>query len=110
MTALFEAKELYSRHGLDFERDLGLFLANGLVISLPDRFVMAKQIVALDGPDSWNPKEPDCWYIHCAVGRGCLEWFLLQSPVRLPLLAWRRFKDKRQSFRVYNTSQIERFT
>ncbi len=109
MNAIMEAKQLYAKHGLDFERDLGFYLTNGLVVSRPDRFLMAKTILASEGDDSWNNPNPDTWYVHCAVGKGALEWFLLQAPFRLPKLAWRRFKDSKQTFRIYSTDQFERF-
>lgn len=109
MNAIMEAKQLYTRYGLDFERDLGFYLAHGLVVSRPDRFLMAKMISKNEGDDSWNPQAPDCWYVHCAVGKGALEWFLLQAPVRMPFLSWRRFKDGKNSLRTYRTEQFERF-
>lgn len=109
MNAIMEAKQLYRRHGLDFERDLGFYLTNGVVISRPDKFIMAKPIVAKEGDDCWNPASPDCWYVHCAAGRGALAWFLSQAPFRLPLLAWRRFKNSPQNpLKIYQTDRFER--
>lgn len=110
MNAIIEARQLYSEHGLDFERDLGFYLTNGVVVSRPDRFIMAKPIVAAEGADSWNPPKPDCWYVHCAVGRSALDWFLPQAPFRLPLLAWRRFKNLGNPLRIYSTRRFEALT
>lgn len=110
MSAVQEAKAMFQKAGLStFERDLCWYLEHGIVISRPDRFLMAKLINTVVGDDDWHPKEPDAWYVHCAVGKGCLEWFLCQSPVRMPKLAWRRFKDGHNSLKVYNTNQFERF-
>ena len=65
MNAIMEAKQLYARYGLDFERDLGFYMTNGVVISRPDRFIMAKPIVAAEGENCWNPAEcymtGRCW-------------------------------------------------
>jgi hypothetical protein len=108
MNALLEAKKLYEEQGVNFERELGFYLTNGLVIVRPDRFLMAKMIRLEEGENSWNSKDPDCWYVACAIGKGCLEWFLMQAPLRLHKLAWKRFKDKGQRLRVYNTDQFER--
>lgn len=110
MNAILEARKLYAEHGLDFERDLGFYLTNGVVVSRPDRFIMAKPIVSKDGDDSWNDEKADCWYVHCAVGRGALEWFLMQAPFRLPFIAWRRFKNKNNPLKIFSTSKFERYT
>jgi hypothetical protein len=110
MTALLEAKQMYARLGLNFERDLGFYLTNGVVFSLPDRFLMAKQIEKDAGDDQWNPANPNCWYVHCAVGKNALRWFLDQAPVKLPFLAWRRLKNfPHNPLRIFPTEQFARF-
>jgi len=100
---------MYAKLGLDFERDLGFYLTNGVVFSLPDRFIMGKQIEKDKGDDQWNPANPDCWYVHFAVGKNCLRWFVDQAPVKLPFLAWRRLKGTKQAMRVYPTESFQRF-
>jgi hypothetical protein len=109
MSAVFQAKKMFLDKGINFEEQLCWYLENGVVLSFKDRFIMAKPIVAKDGDDSWNPKSPDCWYIHCAVGSNCLSWFLEQAPFKLPKLAWKRIKSKDNALRVYNSSTFERF-
>ena len=110
MTALLEAKKMYANLNLNFERDLGFYLTNGVVFSLPDRFIMAKSIVKEHGDDLWNEANPDAWYVHCAVGKNALRWFLGQAPVKLPYLAWRRLKNFPQNtLRIYPTEQFARF-
>ena len=109
MNAIQEAKELYKKHNLSFERDLCFYLQHGVVISRPDRFLMAKLInSSLGNDDQWNPLNPDCWLVQCAVGRGSLEWFLLQAPLRMPKSAFRRYKDRQNKLKVYNTNTFER--
>ncbi len=109
MTAIQEAKQMFEARGLNFEEQLGWYLMNGVVVSLPDRFLMAKPIRSWVGDDDWNHPDADCWYCHVAVGKNCLEWFLMQAPYRLPKLAWRRVKDNANRLRCYNTSDFERF-
>ena len=109
MTALLEAKQIYAKLGLDFERDLGFYLTNGFVISMPDRFIMAKPIVKEHGDDPWNEANPNAWYLHFAVGKNCLRWFFDQAPIKLPFLAWRRLKGSKQSIRIYSTDSFQRF-
>ena len=108
MTALHEAKSLYERHGLSFERDLCHYLEHGYVIAMPDRFIMAKPIEKDKGDDQWHAPNPDCWYVHLAAGKNCLKWFLDQAPVQLPYLAWRRYKQGANPLRVYNTATFSR--
>ena len=111
MNAIQEAKSLYIKHGLSFERDLCHYLEHGVVISRPDRFLMGKAVREADGAnadDQWNVKKPDTWYIHCAIGKGFLEWFLMNAPERLPKIAFRRWKQKENKLRFYNTSTFER--
>lgn len=109
MNAIAEAKALYMVRGLNFEERLGWYLMNGIVITRPDRFVMAKPIRSSVGDDDWQAGDAaDCWYVECAVGKGCLEWFLLQAPYRLPRLAWRRVKDKENRLKFYDTATFER--
>ena len=110
MTALLEAKQMYARLGQDFERDLGFYLTNGVVFSLPDRFLMAKQMDTRLGDEIWNPTTANSWYVHCAVGKNCLRWFLDQAPVKFPYLAWRRMKNPaKNNLRIYPTEQFARF-
>jgi hypothetical protein len=109
MTALLEAKQMYANLNLNFERDLGFYLTNGVVFSLPDRFLMAKTIAG-SNDDGWNPANPTAWYVHVAVGKNCLRWFLDQAPFKLPHLAWRRLKNFPQNtLRIYPTEQFARF-
>lgn len=110
MSAILEAKRMFEERGLKFEEQLGWYLMNGgLVVCTPDRFLMAKPIRSWVGDDDWYPENPDAWYVHCAVGKGALEWFLMQAPYRLPKLAWRRMKDGANRLKCYNTSDFERF-
>lgn len=108
MNALFTAKAMYEARGLNFEQDLGYYLTNGIVISQPDRFLMAKPVSKDKGEADWHPEKPDAWYVHMAVGKDCLRWFLQQAPFRLPYLAWSRSKDEDGKLRIYSTERFER--
>ncbi len=109
MSAIAEAKELYAKHGLCFERDLCHYLQHGIVVAHPDRFLMAKPINKELGDDVWNPEAKDTWYVHVAVGANCLKWFLEQAPYQLPFLAWRRWKAKGNALKYYPTKSFARF-
>lgn len=109
MKPIYEAKQMFAEHGLNFEEQLSWYLTNGVVISREDVFLMAKPIDLAKGDDSWCPEKPDCWYVHCAVGKRSPRWFLEQAPYSLPYLAWRRIRDSKNDLRVYNTKTFERF-
>lgn len=108
MSALLAARSLFANSKQDFETQLGWYLQHGVVISTPDRFLMAKPIHAARGDDEWAVKDADAWYVHVAVGHGCLRWWLQQAPYSLPKLAWRRMKDPANSLRVYPTESFLR--
>lgn len=110
MHAIHEAKQMFVERGLNFEQRLCWYLENGLVVVRPDRFLMAKPIRSWVGDDDWNAPDADCWYVDCAVGKGSLEWFLLQAPYRLPKLAWRRTKAKDNVLKYYPTDKFERLS
>lgn len=109
MSAIQEAKAMFEAKGLNFEQQLAWYLTNGLVVCQHDRFLMAKAIRSEVGDDDWNHPDADCWYVNCAVGKGCLEWFLMQAPHRLPKIAFRRLRDPANKLKCYNTSDFERF-
>ena len=110
MSALLAARSLFENHGQNFEEQLGWYLGRGVVISLPDRFIMAKPINASRGDDEWDVRDADAWYVHVAVGANCLGWFMRQAPFRLPLLAWRRRKDPKNRLRVYPSARFSSLT
>lgn len=110
MNAILQAKRLYAEQGRNFEERLGWYLMHGLVVSREDRFLMAKPINSKVGEADWCPETPDTWYVEMAVGKGALEWFLLQAPYRLPKLAFRRIKKPNAPLKFYSTDQFERLS
>lgn len=104
MDALTTAKAMYAQHGLDLEADLAAYLRHGYVVAGPDRLLLFK---AIDQSEAdWHPKTERAWYVHLAVGDGCLGWFRRQAPYELPFLAWFRRKDGKQTLRFYPTDRI----
>lgn len=108
MKAINQAAAIYAKAGFSFEQSLGWYLLHGVVISTPDRFLMAKAVRKEVGESDWNPDNPDCWYVAIAVGKGCLKWFLEQAPFRLPYLAWARMKAKGNPVRIYRAERFAR--
>lgn len=104
MSAIDTAAAMYAKHGLCLEQDLADYLRHGYVCAGPDRLLLFK---AIDQSEAdWHPKNERAWYVHLAVGEGCLGWFRQQAPYRLPFLAWFRRKDGKQTLRFYPTDRI----
>lgn len=110
MNAIFQAKKMYEARGLNFEQDLGHYLTQGIVVSQPDRFLMAKPVRKEIGEKDWHPETPDCWHVHIAIGKGCLRWFFEQAPFFLPFVSFSRSKcrDGGKMLRVYPTEKLKR--
>jgi len=108
MKPVYEAKKLALELGVCFEKELVTHLSHGIVVSLPDRFIMARPIQLSLGDEVLDPPQPDCWLITCAIGKKCLLWFNDQLPMKLPYMAWRRHNDKSNRFRCYNVRSLER--
>lgn len=106
MSPVAEAKAYYISRGWNFEQDLGFYLLNGYVFSTPDRFLMAKPVRKNIGEADWHPECPDCWYVHYAGGKDCLDWFVNRAPYMLPFIGWTRNKGKNQGFRAYPSSLL----
>jgi hypothetical protein len=104
---IIKAKALFSGFGLNFEEQLGWYLANAYVISSPNTFMMLKPIEERVGDDQWMADNPDCWYVHCAVGN--LGSIFSHAPFVLPRVAFRRWKAKGNPLRVYDWASLERF-
>tara|TARA_R110000868_G_scaffold1088_2_gene8325 strand:+ start:394 stop:735 length:342 start_codon:yes stop_codon:yes gene_type:complete len=101
-----EAKDYYKSKGWSFEQDLGFYLCHGYVFCTPDRVLLFKPIRKDIGESDWHPDEPDCWYVHFAVGKDALSWFMDKSPHYLPFIAWARDKGSNGKLRVYETNRL----
>jgi len=110
MNAIVEAKKIFAERGINFEERLGWYLMNGVVISTPERFIMAKAIRKDVGPDDWNPDKPDCWWVDLAAGKGSIRWWLEQAPFKLPFIGWMRSKQAGNRLKFYSTDAFQRHT
>jgi len=110
MKPIYEAKKISAEAGENFEKELTKHLIYGVVVSLPDRFIMGRAMQIELGPDIIDPVKPDCWFVHCAVGQNCLRWFVDQAPFKLPYIAWRRNNDQSGKLRVYNIDVFKRLS
>jgi len=78
MSVVEIAKSLYERKGEgNFEEDVLLYAKEHYIFSSPSCIIMARC-------------EETRWFIHLAVGDGCLSYFLHIMPVWKPFVAWCR--------------------
>lgn len=110
MTAIEEAALIYERNGLHLGTDIEHHLKHGIVLCLPDRFIIGREIRLVNGMET--PCERgigNAWFVHFAVGRGAIKWFLEQAPRRLPFLCWTRLKHKVQGYHPLHIVSTDRF-
>lgn len=79
------AKILYTRAGLDFDKDLVAHLRDGYVVSRPWLFMMFRAVELDDGRHAW--------LLNSAVGN--LDEMPALFPFALPWIAFYRRNDKR---------------
>jgi len=103
---IFKAKEIFTSLNLNFEEQLGWYAANAYAICEPGLFLLFKPIEIEAGDDQWNAPNPDCWYVHCAVGE--LGAILSRAPYALPKVAFRRWKQKGNPLKVYDWDALVR--
>lgn len=93
-TAISIARALHARHTgpqhASFEQVLGWYLADGVVWSTPQEFLLARP-GWWDGRQVHLDKAPaNCWLVHCAVGVGRKHSIQSRLPYRLNHIAWHR--------------------
>ena len=92
MTAYEQAQSLYQGLETTLEQDIDYYSRNHFVIIAPHCIILAKL-------------ENEYWFIHLAVGVGCLDYFLRIMPVYRPFVAWSR-RGKVAKF--YKTENLKR--
>lgn len=110
-TAIQQAAELYSAHGLILAKDLEHYLKYGYVFCTPDRLLLARSIDLEKGQDHWvsDQKEGSAWLVKLAIGRDCIPWFLQQIPFHKPFVAWGRdFLNRKANLHVYPIEKLLR--
>lgn len=91
--AIAHAAEFYQERGLDFSKDLTYYLRYGVVVSTPDRFLLAKPARVACPLDYVDVSEADAWFVHFAWGKGALQKLLADAPRFLPWICFHRDKD-----------------
>lgn len=105
MNAYDEAAELYRGQGKDISSVIVDYIrCDGYVFLQPDRLLIGRPVIG-DRFNEWLPRnrfgEADAWFVHLAVGRDILPWFLGQMPFYLPNLCWQRgFKGNERLHRI----------
>jgi hypothetical protein len=108
MNILAQAKDLYEKCGIDMNRDIAAYCANGYVFITPDSFLLGKAVNSksdIHPQDQWNVEDADAWYVNMAVGD--VKDFISKIPYPLPLVGWMR-QLKSQPVRWYDFKRIIR--
>lgn len=114
MRAIEEAAILCERHQRCLANDLTFYLKHGGVICESDRLILWKEAKREDLEAGridriCLPGEGDTWYVHLAVGRGMMRWFMAQAPQPKAWLAWYRgFKNPSDNvLKIYPFLQLK---
>jgi hypothetical protein len=79
MNIWVEAREMYEKHGLDFDQDYSYYQLHGYILQGPDFILMGEE-------------EDDGWFIAFAIGKGCVPLFLRLMPFEKPYIYLYRFQ------------------
>lgn len=94
MNAIQQTAQFYQGRGLNLAQELDWYLRHGHVFCSPDRVLMAREIRLDRGMNEWIlDGSGDCWYVHWALGKGCMKWFTEQAPKPKEYVAWHRWQD-----------------
>jgi len=108
MRPVQEAAAVYEREACarSFKEDLEAHLLNGIVVSTPDLFLMARPVChAATREEIVNPwcnsfRHLDMWHLYLYAGD--MMSAFKQAPHKLPLVSW----EKRNGLRVYSWDAI----
>lgn len=108
-TAIQQAAELYKDKGLNLAKDLEYYLKYGYVFCTPDKLLLAREIKRDDNGESWVPPGTgDTWFVHFAIGKDSIGWFIKQAPSPRKWVAWaRQFKESPQDIRYYDFQRLK---
>jgi len=108
MNAYEEADKLYRSQGRNFSQVLIDYIRFGYLFIQPDRLLIGRPIIG-ERINDWLTREQfgeaDTWFVHLAIGRNNLPWFLGSMPFYLPNLCWQRdFKAGARLHRIKTDS------
>ena len=108
-TAIQQAAKLYEDKGLNLAKDLEYYLKYGYVFCTPDKLLLAREIKKDDNGESWVlPGTGDTWFVHFAIGKDSIKWFIDQAPSPRKWVAWaRQFKMPARDIRYYDFQRLK---
>jgi len=101
MSKIQEALTFYAKIDRDFYKDLSIYIQHGFIYSDPDCIALAKPVKMMDGDptNKWinvRNDKADAWYIHFALGEGCIKKMCDRIPFTLPYIGFGRvLKNKK---------------
>ena len=96
---LERVKALYDECGIDMFKDISAYLAYGYVHKTPQSFILAKTVdlnSKTKPSEQWGESNPNAWFVHVAVGEGCIKGWIKIMPFKLPYVGWARETKKKQ--------------
>jgi hypothetical protein len=93
--AIKQLKEMYDAKGWNLDSDLKEYFDKHYIYSSPDCIILAQL-------------HDTHWYIHAAVGRGWVKFFINIMPEFRPYVSWARgLRNKELKF--YKTERLQRY-
>jgi hypothetical protein len=94
-SAYEQLKEMYDKRGWNLEDDILLYSKQYHLFSSPKCIILARLY-------------DTHWYIHAAVGEGCLDYFIHIMPEFRPYCLWERGLRNKE-YKYYNTERLQRY-
>jgi len=104
------ARQIYESNSTDpFELLLGSYLAQGILHSSPEIFILARPVHY----QATEIQAPDAWFVHLAASapaqRNSIREFMRMMPFPLPYVLWQRSLGRPgQHFHAYPWDQLAR--
>ncbi len=98
MNILERAKKFYEECELNMLQDISAYMAHGYVHKTPESFILAKTVnskLDIHPQNQWGIKDPNAWYVHCAIGDDWIVDWIELMPYPLPLVGWMRHLKKK---------------
>jgi len=107
---LERVKALYDECGTDMFKDISAYLAYGYIHKTPKSFILAKTVNLNNKTkpsEQWGESNPNAWFVHMAVGEGCISEWIKIMPFELPYVGWGR-ETKKRGIKFYELNKILR--
>ena len=105
------ARNLYIKHGMDFDRMFCAYLTMGFVYCSPHQLLLTRP-AKKDRLSEWLSTEQfgeaDTWHVGLTAGKGNIGWFIRQMEWYLPNISWTLTAKRpgNTKYRIYSTDRL----